>query len=156
MKLNSMLLTLTTVAAAALSGCGAPQTAAFLPVAQRVQAAAVSTHRAAAGQLTYAREMRGFSFAQNPMRMMMLEFTTVEGVKKNMHAERFLNNPEFTLAVRNDNAVDPNQGTEYFSSKDKAKVQALVDTLQNLDTQAVQAIDKEALARILDHLKSAL
>lgn len=156
MKLNSMLLTLTAVAATALSACGAPQTAAFMPAAQRLQAASVSTHRAVAGQLTYAREMRGFSSIQNPMRTMMLEYITPSGQKMSMHADRFTNYPEFNISLIIDSNPNLDHGAQYFSSKDKVKVQALIDTLQSLDTSAADAATRESLARIFDHLKSAL
>lgn len=153
MKSRIISLVLTTLAATALSACGTPRTALpAMPGVQRMQAA---TARTASGQLNYAREMRGFSSIQNPMRTMMAEFVTADGKKFDFHADRFLNHPEFNIALR-DTALDFNHPGSYFSSKDKGRVQALVDTLQKLDTSAVKAEEKASLGRIIDHLKSAL
>lgn len=147
MKFPLILLTLT-----ALSACGAPKPG-FGPAAARLQASSV---RAATGQLTYAREMHGFSSIQNPMRTMRLEYTPPAGQKTSLHAERFLNYAEFNIALTLDGNPNPDRGAQDFSSKQTGKVRALIDTLQNLDASAVQAADRESLGRICAHLKSVL
>ena len=154
MKFRFVLLSQIILVASALSACGVPQAPGqFLP---RSFQSAANPHRAASGQLTYAHEMRGFSSIQNPMRTMNLEFTTSDGQTMSMHADRFIKYPEFNIAVRVESAPNPNQQAQYFSSKDQAKVRALIDTLQQLDTQTAEAAHKEALARILAHLNSTL
>lgn len=157
MKLQSVLLT-HLILAISLSACGAPQTQ-FLPRAHSFQSAATPP-RLASGQLTYADEMRGFSSSQNPMRTMRLEYTNQAGQTISMHADRFLKTPEFLIGLRTEAAKqavsNPHKRAQYFSSLEKAKVQALFDSLRQLDTQAAEMAHKEALGRILDHLKSAL
>lgn len=151
MKLHFALISLLTVTSTALSACGqAPVLRSSLPRMQSFQAA---PSRQASGQLHYASEMRGFSSIQNPMRTMQVEFTSADGQKMRMHADRFLKAASFNIAVGPENS---HQDTLYFSSADKAKVQTLVNTLKALDTQSVDTNNQAALGRILEHLTSAL
>lgn len=152
---SSLFFSTLVLAATTLSACGTAPTA-MMPRMQRMAAAAPQRMQAqrSAGQLTYAYEMRGFSSIQNPIRTMQLEYI-LNGETLSMHSDRFLKHPEFNISIRIE-APNPNQNAQYFSSKDTPKVKALLETLQQLDASALPAVQQEALARILDHLKSAL
>lgn len=152
------LATLTLIALSSLlTACGnAPVAQMAMPRMQTQRALTAQPQRNVVNQLVHAYEERGFSSIQNPMRTMMVEYKTADGRTIELQADRFLKHPEFQIQLR----VSPNTGNKdqnkYFPSTDKAQVQALVNTLQSLNTQGVDPQHLAALTRIVDHLKSGL
>lgn len=157
--MKAQLATLTLIALSSLlTACGnAPVAQMGMPsIVQTQRALTAQPQRNVVNQLVHAYEERGFSSIQNPMRTMMVEYKTTDGRTIDLQADRFLKHPEFQIQLR----ISPNTGSndqnKYFRSTDKAQVQALVATLQSLNTQGVDPQHLAALSRIFDHLKSAL